>query len=564
MAKKKARKASGSEWKPSWKTETAGFQPELRGLGFRLSGVVRAGQQPTDAFESVCRTLFPILLNLLGDHMVELDVGRPTRKAWEINFAFRQHEYGQSAELRLSELVKPETWVRMAELFDGGIGALTAFRGGGALRHEVWSIGVSQYMHFAIARDDKKDVWTLNVAAEHIEPLVPDWWHAPEGPRAHTPLSEDDRMWSWQGLIETFFSAVSVLPGFIRGEGGLVRRRSCRRTFGDEVAQLTSDEQMLAHLRVLLNTDDLAIVLPSAATVLGPEQCQRLGGADEIVAKAQADLIAGSEQCAWGDLRVMRIQSSVLIQFSDVTAWVDPRGGTAVVASFNWVMSLLRSGGLLVQVGPAVSKSAEEYVSWKRSIVERNRAEDAALRQRGDEHELLTPTSAALPTSRPACVRSASSIIEDCPDKELAGGGLVCWRVRPREGPVDAGLTVYARHSAELGQLIAPVLVGSLDAERAALAFHPRVHGYDAMCEAAESPEGKRREASYGRLKQAVCKGCQSRVFHVWAALEYPDDLEEGDVGAEARVEEWFSWFWLVTRCASCGEVQTVVDHECA
>lgn len=563
MAKKKMRKASGGEWRPAWTTETSGNQPELRGLGFRLAAVNREQENPEDTFGAACRTVLPALLNLLGDHMVEVELGKPKPEVWKSGFEFRQQQYSQSVELKLSELVRPETWARMRKLFDGGIGTMRASRGGGSSRHEVWSIDVSPHMFFVDAHEFNRLVWTLTVAAEHVEPAQQDnWQESAEAHQIHA-IGARDRDKCWQGLIETFFETADKFPGFLRGEGGLVRLESRGTTAGDRVALCSSDERMLAALRVLLGGDELSVVLPTAVTVLGPEQCKRLGGAEAIVAKARMEEAAYTEQSDWG-LRVTKLGSSVLLQFSDVNDWVYGNDRCTDRPSMAWVLSLLHGGGLLAQAGPQVTADAEKYSAWKRS---RLRGQDDVGADASGLNAMENSSRSAkmtLPKGRPSIVRSERSVIEDCPDDEFVRENVVCWRVRPREGAVDAGLTVYARHSAELGRLIAPALVGSLDAERAALAFHPRVHGYDAMCEVAEVPEGKRREASYGRLKQAVCAKCQCRVFQVWAALEYPDDLEEGDLGAGAKVEEWFSWFWLVTKCASCGEVQTVVDHECA
>lgn len=572
MAKKKAKGArakSGGEWKPAWKTPTEGVHPELTGMGLRFTAEYRAAVQASDLIDAI-RGVMPILLNLLGDHTVELEVGKALPSAHGCGLEFDDSGYRCTVKCMLAELTHAEPWRVLAENFEGGVHGICASRGGGKTLRRIWSIAWDGLDASGSIRNlGGGCFFSFTVEAQHVVPGgADDWSHW--SVRAKPQLSKKERLTSWQGLMETFFEASSTVAGFVQGGGELTHVRRVRFGSGHEVLSRLGHSRVLSALQLPRQADDLRIVVPTAATVLGPDQCARLGGAEAVVARAHSESASHDEDTVWG-LRVKKLGSGMLIQFESIGEWIE-NDSPDFEYELLWVMSLLNEAGLLKQINATTkSEVAEHFADERRLLVEeqnliigmglgsRLKSDSKVIRDSAAGDAPFTP-----PTARPACVCSARSVIEDCPDDEFVRENVVCWRVRPREGPVDAGLTVYARHSAELGQLIAPVLVGSLDAERAALAFHPRVHGYDAMCEAAESPEGKRREASYGRLKQAVCAKCQCRVFQVWAALEYPDDLEEGDLGAGAKVEEWFSWFWLVTKCASCGEVQAVVDHECA
>jgi hypothetical protein len=120
-----------------------------------------------------------------------------------------------------------------------------------------------------------------------------------------------------------------------------------------------------------------------------------------------------------------------------------------------------------------------------------------------------------------------------------------------------AATTVFGVQRKDL-TFVSPICLGSPDQQRAWFTFNDAIHGYDGEMfpDLSRSPRA---------LRQLVCPTCSGRLFECSAVFEYPCDregLEEDDLWA--RREDFFTWFYLVARCAACGWQRTVASVECA
>jgi hypothetical protein len=106
---------------------------------------------------------------------------------------------------------------------------------------------------------------------------------------------------------------------------------------------------------------------------------------------------------------------------------------------------------------------------------------------------------------------------------------------------------------------------------RSGVIFDDRRHGYNVMIgviELGTAESGRPREPDGGVPAEHACPGCGARVAEVWARFEHCnescDDSFAAELQTDGREQDYFSWFTLVGRCESCGQVTTVSEAECA
>jgi hypothetical protein len=85
-------------------------------------------------------------------------------------------------------------------------------------------------------------------------------------------------------------------------------------------------------------------------------------------------------------------------------------------------------------------------------------------------------------------------------------------------------------------------------------------HGYDS-----ELGHGSATMRGAGTRTPFACERCGVRPMIAYARFEHSgEDLADSFVEEFPNVQDYFSWFSLVGRCAGCGRMLNVADFECA
>jgi hypothetical protein len=89
------------------------------------------------------------------------------------------------------------------------------------------------------------------------------------------------------------------------------------------------------------------------------------------------------------------------------------------------------------------------------------------------------------------------------------------------------------------------------------------VHGYDA-----ELGHGSCTGRGKGGRNRFSCPKCRPSSMEVYVRFEYPDDLLDDEFDSfedfRGREQDLFTWFTLLGRCTTCGELIGISDLECA
>lgn len=519
----------------NWKSPPQGY-PYTNPLHFLR---VRADYQPdTAAFVPHLTHLFRQLVDLLGDHAVDIHASiRP--EAWKTDIPWRQVTYGNDLTLPLSALCRPSYWRRILKCQRDETDQpwIRAYRGGGKYRHLVWNLGNGYCGGNRMAE--------LLLAARHVH---------------------ERRSRALERLILDFLATVASHASMV---GGFAERYVAHHanivTIGG-VPALSYDRWMNESLRSdEYEVGGLQIPNPHWLTVLTPDQLAALGGGEALMSRAQA---AGE---AWAHTNevpsgtkispIARIEplpkgaaAVVLIDTHDAILWrAEVFDGPLSEPPMLWFTQELAKAGLL-----AASRHDrfDRYVARTRERVTtsdphpvRARRISATARRKHNEY---------LQSHPPRCIQSSGEYTVAFPLKQRFADNAICFQLKPSN--LARGMPIYGAVIAEKNAVLgSPLLVGALTRDRAVLAFDDRIHGFDGEQNEA-APE---RARLLGALKQLQCPKCAARLFEAWAIFETlnadPDEWPKPD-----HPEDYFTWFWLVARCASCKWSKTVADIECA
>lgn len=221
-----------------------------------------------------------------------------------------------------------------------------------------------------------------------------------------------------------------------------------------------------------------------------------------------------------------------------------------------WFLSLFAARNMLaVQNTDWLAKEHDRIEAFQRR--QRERSPETPRPSRS-----LSSWLSQLSKKPPRCIRDVAVPARNGRGKQAPGhpgAGTTLFEIRVRGE--DKPLTVYGRPLADDTGLGSPIMVGSLKLERAVFMFEALLDGWDGENSGnAESPFPLDRP----RLVQFKCPRCDGRHFHLRAAFEYPDDLDELNDQERARTEDFFTWFWILGRCSGCQWEGTIADIECA
>lgn len=472
--------------------------------------------------------------DLLGDHRAEFYTSFLAPRAWATDLPWRQKYHGAALTMPLSTFAEPRTWRLVLDLADGQYWQISARRGGGAKRHVVWTMG-QEWRRFGSI-----DGLDFLLSARHIS----------DRSRVHD-------------LAAAFFAAVAA-DGAIGGCGEVVQTDS-----PEFMNWYPTDDCSGRSLLDLLQLEEYnrqgpRLAAPRLMTLLTTPQLERLGGLDSLVARAKS---AGLRICCEKPpyCTIGMRHPEIVFGALPAGAWLAVKdlqtlsfslahgGGPDCPSSMLWLFDELRQADLLVATGPPLFPAHRDLECRRLAEYERHSSVRPRSESRKDDQ---ASRLAYLRSHPPRCVRTRA-VLETKPPAGLSAEAI-CFRLDPQA--LSKALTIYGRATRGEGMLGSPVLVGSLEVDRAALYFDSRIHGFDGE----NSPPAPEKARPIGRLKQLVCPKCGGRLFHVWAAFE-PDDEGQGTpVSGRPRPEDLFTWFWLHAKCAACRWRDTVTDVECA
>ncbi len=488
------------------------------------------------------RSIVPLLGRLqviLGDHEAMVTALNLKGSAWESEFPWHKSQFAY-VKLPLSVIADESRWSRLLEgIVDPRYSTIRAHRGGRAHRHLVWSLNSEQVSHGGTAIQ-------LTLATRHIHE------------RSAAALTD---------LIKAFFEISTAASGLVGGYGEIAHLDPLDSGWGMSRADTGTDGWIAAGFI----SCDLELGLPVACgprwlTLLTGNHVRRLGGIEALRSRARA-----AELRAFGPGKKFLgpLDAGIRIEPLGECALIPLHGGEDLLTggSFRsprdslplpgiWLYHELSHAGLLAHSNP---DRLELYLSAQ----ERARRPDAADRdtrrrtQAGAERKRLDSEAirSLFAEHPPRCIRGRS-VREDKPPKFELHENCACLRVVAKSS--EEGLTVYTRRAGDEEGGFSLALVGSLKPERAALYFDSRIHGYDGE----QSDPVPERARPMGRVKQLTCPKCKGRHFHVYAVFECSDD--EDTAQEEARRQDSYSWFWLVSKCLYCRWAGTVCDVECA
>lgn len=474
-----------------------------------------------------------LIADVLGDHRAEFYTSALAPRAWATDLPWRQKYHGAALTMPLSKFTEPGTWGLVLELTDGEGWRMCARRGGGSKRHVVWTLGQEWRTFGSI------DGLDFLLSARHVDRT-----------RVHD-------------LAAAFFAAVAA-EGAIGGWGEVVQTDSPEFMSWYPTDDCTG-RSFLHRLQLEeYNRQGPRLATPRLMTLLTAPQLERLGGLDSLVARAKS---AGLRVCCGKPpyCTIGMRHPEIVFGALSAGAWIAVKDLQTLSLSLAhgscpdcppsalWLFDELRRADLLVATGPPLFPAHRELESRMLAEFERQ----SAVRPRnGSRADDPAKRLAYLRSHPPRCIRTRA-VLETKPPQGLSAETL-CFRLDPPA--LSKALTVYGRAIRGENMLGSPVLVGSLELDRAALYFDSRIHGVDGE----NTPPVPEHARPIGRLKQLVCPKCGGRLFHVWAAFEPDDEGSATPVSERPRPEDQFTWFWLHAECAACRWSDTVTDVECA
>lgn len=108
---------------------------------------------------------------------------------------------------------------------------------------------------------------------------------------------------------------------------------------------------------------------------------------------------------------------------------------------------------------------------------------------------------------------------------------------------------------------LAPLALQCTACSKVIEVFDPARHGYDG--EVGDGGAGKR---GSGARQPFRCTACGHAAGEPIASFSFndPESFETLPPELHGREQDTFDWFTLEVKCAGCGEVEYVVDYECA
>jgi|GEM_PF-5332693 len=449
---------------------------------------------------------------------------------------WRRAEYSWELAISVEQIRNERVWRLVLEDTKDSLSEVASFRGGGASRHMLWSInlGHSNEFSFQLAK---------------LLPTTDD-----------TDADENAVLDVWR----TYFRVVGTSPA-IFGDGRLVRvssdiRGSWDIDYPDNFADAYTD-----HLfGVAKDHGWFGIPAVTPTTYLGGAIVKRLGGVRALRARFDAmcddAIAAGSidpefpatmprapEVCGNGMLAMYA--SGV----SDTSALRYELHDTAAQRLLWWLMDELIAANLFLPARTGRIAEANRLTREYRAKVASGEINEPGSRT-VDSARSIAEYAGMIRTLQPRCV-TQGQVAKDCP-KRFAPNRVI-WRI---------GNLLHSAHPVygvavkkDPTALAAPILVGSLRPERAALHFDTMIHGWDGQQNHARP--------SRRRLTQFECPSCRGRLFKTWAAFEHdgsPSELPVDDPENCPNPQDYFTWFTLVTKCVACGETGMTCDEECA
>lgn len=462
--------------------------------------------------------LFERLRDFFGDHRVELHSVGEAHKLFRTSDPWESSRYSVRLRTTLARLGEERAWESLGAALTTWL-SIGADRGGGAHRHQVWMFDFRPWVR------DHSATMALFIAGRHIA---------------------DSALGECRALVRTFFE-VSHNAGATYGNGNFVVK--------EPGSLLTCVDPELITDTLQTPGDFWRTTVPwvYAFNLFGPDHLKRLG-------PIQQDFqILDSIN----DTPIMEeIGDALLVIERDIESCLIRAGagddGHLWIQTFTWKWLLARcaKAGML----------ALQNMDWledERRRIEEYQRQQALLRQRGREEQRKRRTArstwqARLTPNPPRFLRGiAVPVGRDSIGGRAGHGEHLRTQFNIRIPNADRALTLYGAAGMGTPLLVSPIRAGSPDAERAAFEFNLLRDGWDGEHAGEVRPPRV-------RLRQWRCRACEGRHFHLAAAFEYPEDLDDLEPDQKKRPEDFFTWFWLLARCAACGLEDLAADIECA
>lgn len=521
----------------TWRSPAQGWESSQPDLELRLETYYR---ELPDLADLHAWELMAQLATLLGPHRLELHSHAEAKALYNTPADWRSSGGSSGGTLRLSthDLATEAFWRGvMAPITKDGW-RFTACRGGGATRHRVWSLKMEAYPRSPVQL-------RFNLMLRHVHPSA-----APEV----------------QEFALKFFALAATSGDCVYGRGELLRWEDDEDTIGGSLgAGGTLDRLVKREL-----WRDAPIVekplVPGAfwANFLGNAHMDKLGSATEL--RERRLRITTIEGVGYRPKFLTFPNGHCLVLLGPLEAFHLQRTSNwdwnhahSFAMAATWLTHEYGKAGLLVEQELGWYDRVLRDWEEQRAVIAARSAADAA-----DEYSPVQGADAVeymtyFWQNPPRCVRPVAAVADpkDTHDEDNRFHALTThFYIRP-DGH-DEAYTVYGRPTRESPLLASPIRIGSPKADRAVFAFDAASDGWDGEWRDKTLPSPP------ARMKQLVCPSCQGRLFRLRAAFEYPGDDEGLDDSARERRQDFFTWFWLVARCASCGRRDVVADVECA
>lgn len=521
-----------------WKSPPAGWSNANRDGMLLLRAYAAEGTDELTMW-SAAPGIVAAIQKPLGAHPCVVAASSVNPAVWERTTPWEQADYGFRAKCGTNDLATPDQWRERVMRWMDCPTSVQAFRGGGANRHAVWTLTADR------SRID------ILLALRHVHP-------------------------KWEKQLHTFivacFRAVDRTAGLWYGSGDFFGKDE-----GDcsMFAPFASVDRYIADSFASEAWKRGEPVVPGARPInaLGGEIVKRLGGHAALAARMKDAKSAARPDDFEASLT--RLKHGSMLRLGGSFAWLfDGRGSLFsahpvwVGPAYFWLQQEFHAAGLLAG---AQHNMFDRYMQQRRADAERARvavARNAGVplpsgARRSSKH---AADVAGRREQAPSCIRGVAERTTALPGRLTAShldghtrkfAGTI---FRVRSGDMHEAMAIYGRNQRGEDTLGSPILVGSLNPQRAALFFDLRIHGWDGEC----SEPGPAHARPIGKLKQFACPSCAGRLFQTWAAFE-PSEVEELDEPEmQQRPQDFFTWFTLAAACASCQWTGIVASIECA
>lgn len=230
-----------------------------------------------------------------------------------------------------------------------------------------------------------------------------------------------------------------------------------------------------------------------------------------------------------------------------------------------WLLVRYAQAGLLIVQAPDAMRALEREWTATRTDLDASRiareagapaaAQEIAARQAAFEEFM-----ARMWQSPPAFIASVAHPVPKAERSAIGrsrgghGANLTAFRIARTKGLEPVGLwgPISSR-----GEFWYPYFIGGPSAKTALAVFDPSKHGFDGEHGAGRRILRKTPDAYH-------CVRCGHDRFHITTMFEYSEPEEITDPEERARAQDFFTWFWLIARCAGCKHRAEVGSAECA